>query len=133
MARTAITGVTAFPNGATTQPAPVAIDQANGMVVPAEPASTYGVFPRPASGNRKILIIANTFAGVKTVTFRAGVNPPAFRAPIGDMTLSVPASTTVYVPMPEAARFAQADGSINVDFQSGITGTITFVGVAPGA
>lgn len=98
-----------------------AIDQANGMNVVTASESI------PAKGEAEdvILIVTNTFTSAENVIVRAGAGPvPAFRASLGDLTVSVPASGTMMVGPFETARFAQADGSLNVDFGAGITGTI---------
>lgn len=98
-----------------------AIDQANGMNVQVISESV------PAKGEAEdvILIVANTYTAAENVIVRAGAGPvPAFRASLGDLTVAVPASSTAIVGPFESARFAQADGSLNVDFSAGITGTI---------
>jgi len=96
----------------------------------AEPAGTAIV---PANGasiaaggdTRKLLIrVTNTHSSDHTVTIRAGVNPPAFRRGIGDAAITVPATTGVRYITAESARFAQADGSIWLDFDTGMTGKV---------
>jgi len=128
MARTALTLQQALPGAATTQSAPQAIDVANGMSLSVA-ASVYGAFPRPAAGGRTLLIVTNTVASIKTIILRAGVNPPSFRGPLGDITLNLPASSTVYIPLPDPSRITQADGSFNIDFGAATAGTISAVGL----
>src|SRR5260370_30100354 len=99
------------------------------MVLAAPLAAAYGITPRPATPDRTLWIINNTTVSSKVVTFRKGINPPAFRADIGDLNLTLAASTTYYIPSPDPSRFEQADGSINVDFAAGMTGTIAVVGL----
>lgn len=130
MARTAITWTQALPGQATVQPAPQAIDQANGMNL-SQPASVYGTFPRVAGASRTVLIVNNTTVSSKVITFRAGANPPSMRAALGDINFTLNASTVYYIDMPDPARCTQADGSFNVDFASGMTGTISAVGMPP--
>ena len=131
MARTALTLQQALPGAATTQTAPQAIDQVNGMnlAILASGAGGYGTFPRPAAGQRWLLIVTNSVASIKTIIFRAGSNPPSFRGPLGDITLNLPASSTVYVPLPDPSRITQADGSFNIDFGAATAGTISAVGM----
>lgn len=102
------------------------IDQPNGMNVQVISESI------PAKGEAQdiLLIVANTAAAAHNVIVRAGAGPvPAFRASLGDLTVSVPASGTALVGPFETARFAQSDGSLNVDFDASTTGTIVAVRV----
>lgn len=120
MARTSLPITTLTAAGAAA-PAGTAIDQANGMVI----STTQTGFPAARTGSRLILEVFNTFAGIKTVIVRAGAKPPAQRSDLGDLTANIAASTgrTLIGPL-DTSRFAQADGSINVDFGSGTTGTV---------
>jgi len=115
MPRTVINVLTPARNAAAVD-ADTVIDQANGMYIPA------------TAPTRDILVrVVNSFAGAKTVTFRAGVNPPATSAGQGDLTVSLAqAATPVHFHI-ESARFAQANGTINVDFEAGATGKITVI------
>ena len=126
MARTALPVTSAVANGIVS-PTPTAIDQANGMVI----TMPAGTIPTEASTDRLILVVNNTFAGTKTVTLRAGANNqylnyPASRAALGDLVLTAPASGISYLGPFELSRFTQGGSpeTLNVDFQSGITGTI---------
>jgi hypothetical protein len=120
MARTNLPLTALVGNSGVAEPAGTAIDQANGMVI--NLASTAV----PAAGGPRHLIIQvkNTFAGTKVATIRAGANPPSMRAALGDITFTCPASANTFLGPFEAARVLQADGTINIDFASGITGTI---------
>lgn len=123
MARTAI-AVSTLPGVAAAglvDPAGTAIDQANGMNV----ALASGALPAAPAARHLFLRVNNSAAGVHVATVRAGVNPPSFRAGIGDLAVSIPATSTKWIGPLEAARFVQADGSVNVDFDAGTTGTIT--------
>jgi hypothetical protein len=119
MARTNL-AVTTLAQAGLIQPAGTAIDQANGMNIPIQSSA----IPAAEDAYGLIIQVANTFAGTKTVTIRAGVQPPAFRNLLGDLVVSATTTSTWLIGPIEPARFAQADGSINVDFQAGITGTI---------
>ena len=121
MARTAITRRNLVPNGGLLAPTADTIDQANGMSL----AITNTGVPAGPDMDMVILKVDNSAAGAHNVIIRAGVNPPAFRAGLGDLTVSVTNGTTKYVGPFEPARFKQADGSLNVDFDSGFSGTIT--------
>lgn len=112
----AITPLT--PDAGTAQPAGTTIVVANGAVI------------NGAGDTKRLLVrVANTFAGAKIVTFKAGVNPPAPRKGLGDLAASVPASTGVSLFVLESARFLQADGSIQIDFEAGMTGNVSAVRV----
>jgi hypothetical protein len=118
MPRDAVAVTALTKNAKTNQPAGTAIAPANGANI-------------PVTGDTRDLLVrvTNTFAGAKNVAFKAGASPPALHAGVGDLVLSVPASTgDILVPI-ESARFAQADGSINVDFETGMTGIISAVRV----
>lgn len=88
----------------------------------AQAVDTTGTVPVLAKGDlsRLYITIVNLAAVVLTVTVKAGVNPPAVRAGIGDLVIAMPATGTsgdkkIIGPL-ESARFAQADGSVNVLF-----------------
>ena len=97
------------------------IDQANGMNL----ALASSAIPSAANTDKLVLVVDNTAAGAHNFILRAGAsNPPAFRAGLGDLTISVGATTTVYIGPFDYARFVQSDGSLNIDFDAGTTGTI---------
>ena len=128
MARTNVPTTTLTPNNGTAAPAGTAIDVTNGMNVQF-PAISIPAAPTLADC---ILVVSNTVASAKTVIIRAGqgggINAgPAFRAGIGDLTVNLPASSTVYVGPLESARFSQNDGSLNVDFGAATAGTVTAI------
>ncbi len=96
----------------------------------AEPAGTSIV---PANGatiaaggdTRKLIVrVTNTHGSDHVVTVRAGANPPAFRQGIGDASVTVAATTGVQYLTIESARFVQSDGSVHLDFDTGMTGTV---------
>ena len=122
MARTNLPLSTLVPNGVIDIPAGTTIDQTNGMNVQL-PATAL---PAAPGMDNLFLYVATTNGADKTVTIRAGVNPPAFRSAMGDLVVTAHNASGGGVIGPlESARFAQADGSVNVDFASGITGKIT--------
>lgn len=103
------------------QPAGTAIDQANGMNV----ALASSAIPSASGADRLILQVANTAASPFNFILRAGAsNPPAFRSGLGDLTVSVTNATTKLIGPFDPARFVQTDGSLNIDFGVGFTGTI---------
>ena len=110
MARTAIP-VTALAADAGTVPATTAVDPTNDHVVtPAGPT------------DRLLFHLKNTAGAGKTFTFKAGVNPPAFRKDLGDLIVSLAATTGEQFVVIESARFMQADGTLNLDVEAGATG-----------
>jgi len=113
MARDAVTVTALALNAVTNTPAGTTISTTNGAVI------------TPGGAARKLLIrITNTITNAtKTATIKAGVNPPALQQAVGDLALVVPQSGDVLVTL-ESARFMQADGTINVDFSTGMTGKI---------
>ena len=72
--------------------------------------------------DRLVLRVDQTFAGTLNLTVRAGVYPPAFRQGMGDLVLAL--TQAKHIIFLEAARFVQADGSINIDYQATMTGTV---------
>lgn len=102
-------------------PAGTAIDQPNGMNV----VLASGAIPAAPTARNLFLRVANTAAAPHNAIIRAGAYPPAFRSGLGDLLVSVTNATTKWIGPLEAARFAQADGSINLDFDASFTGTIT--------
>jgi hypothetical protein len=123
MARTNLPTHSLVPNGAIAAPAGTAIDATNGMniVFP-----TTGI-PAGPNGADLFLIVNNTYTAAENVTIDAGVNPPAFRNGIGALVVSVGASGTEYIGPFDTARFAQSDGSLNLDFGAAMTGTVTAI------
>lgn len=105
MTRDAIAIVAPALNAATVWGAGTTIDPANDAVV-SPGGNTQNLFLR----------ITNTHGAEKTVTIKAGDNPPAFRAGLGDLQVTVAATSgDVIIPL-ESARFVQDDGTILVDF-----------------
>lgn len=139
MARTNLPLTTLTPNSAVLNTAGTAVDQANGMYV----QMTSSGIPAPGSLERLILYVTNTFAGVGTVTVRAGIyvlstpifasmvkssypNVPGFESAKGDLvTGNLTASTGIAFIGPfEVARFINQDNAIALDFSASFAGLI---------
>lgn len=127
MARTNLPLTNLTANGAVLNNAGTAIDATNGMNIQL-PTNTV---PAPGDADHLVLYVQNTTAATKTVTVRAGVGGgptpgPAFRSGLGDFVsgnLSATTGTAFVGPL-DPSRFLQTDGSINIDFASGTTGTV---------
>ena len=119
MARTNLPLTTLDPVNAQTAPATTAIDVANGMNI----ALASSAVPSASSSWDLVIVYNNTFAGAKSIIVRAGANPPSSRASKGDLSISNTTQVSYVGPF-EPARFLQADGSINIDFTAGTTGTV---------
>lgn len=88
-----------------------AIDTSNGHQIAAGDAA------------HKILVfVDNTGTVDGTVTVKAGDNPPALRAGLGDLEIEVAGSARSFF-MLESARFAQSNGDIEIDI-AGCSGNI---------
>ena len=102
-------------------PTATTADQANGMNI----ALASGAIPSAPGAELLLLRVANTAATPLACTVRAGAYPPAFESQKGDLSVTITNATTRWIGPFEYARHAQADGSINVDFASGFTGSVT--------
>jgi hypothetical protein len=122
MARTNVPLTTLVANSSIDIAIGTAIDQGNGMNV----AFTLTGFPAGANSNLMFLLVETTNGADKTVTIKKGVDPPAFFSEQGDLVVTAHAATGGCLIGPLLpVRFAQSNDSINIDFQSGITGWIT--------
>ena len=95
-----------------------------------------GIQIKEASKNKNnslAIVIENTAASASSVTFVAGDTYP--NSMLGDLDISVPATTTIVCQIQDLSRFENRDGSINLNFGSGFTGNIYSVarraGIAP--
>ena len=85
---------------------------------------TAGTVPIKAvdlEGRADLLVLDVTETGTTNtfvLTFKAGDNPPAIRAPVGDLEISLAASEHKVIGPLEAARFLKNDGDIDVAFSS---------------
>jgi hypothetical protein len=121
MARDAV-AITPLASGAgTTNPAGTAITPANGANI-----------PNTGDTSRLVVRVTNTNGTQRTVTFKAGASPPAVRSGLGDLAVVVPATTGDKLVVLESARFAKADGSIDVDFEASMAGVISAVRIPKG-
>jgi hypothetical protein len=95
--------------------APTTLDKPNGHML------------GPLDGNKLILLFHLSAAtAADTITLKAGVNPPAMRASIGDLvyTCAGGAAEVVIGPI-ENARYKQADGKFYIDLAGAtIAGTV---------
>jgi len=80
---------------------------------------------------RLLVRIQNTTAATKKVTIKAGVNPPALRAGLGDLVITMLEKTDEVIVI-ESARFSQVDGTVLVDFEAGMTGKISAIRLPKG-
>lgn len=86
---------------------------------------TNGVSVTGAIPEQTLIRVANTEGSTNTLTVQSGANPPALAAGLGDLVVTVAATTGVqYVGPFEGGRFMQSDGSLWLDFETGMTGTI---------
>lgn len=113
MPRDAVTVTDLAANAGTSEPAGTTITPANGANI-----ANFG------EGDSVVVRVTNTNGTDRTVTIKAGVNPPAVREGLGDLAVVVPASTGVKYLVLETARFCKADGSIDVDFETSMAGKI---------
>lgn len=108
------------------------VDPTNGHVISLPTSDALG----QSKGKTQLLILrlVNTFAGSKTVTIKAAAAPTAgsdFYAPFhdqsakGDLAIVMASQNDVsYVAGLDSSRFAQADGTLWVDYAAAMTGTI---------
>src|SRR5687768_718167 len=86
---------------------------------------TNGVVVAAAHPERTLIRVTNTEGSTNTVTVNAGDNPPAYAAGSGALVVTVAATSGIqYIGPFESGRFLQSDGTIEVDFESGMTGAI---------
>lgn len=100
-------------------PTTTAVDVANGHNL----ALSSSAIPSGSNAYDLVIVFNQTFAGSKNIIVRAGANPPSFRAARGDLQVAANAQVAYVGPL-EPARFMQSDGSINIDYDSGTTGTV---------
>lgn len=126
MARTNVP-LSTFTSGADLNDAGTSVDQANGMNI----ALASTAIPAAPGSEKLLLYVTNTAGATHTVTVRAGVGGgatagAAMRSGLGDYTTGNLTATTgsAFIGPFDSSRFAQADGSINLDFDAGFTGKI---------
>ena len=117
MARTSVTPRALVANGN--------LNGASGATTIDSTLVTNGVTIPDAEPERTIIRVTNTEGSTNVVTVRAGDSPPALAANLGDLAVTVAATTGVqYLGPFESGRFVQADGSMEIDFETGMTGAI---------
>lgn len=117
MARTALTPTVLTANTSTADPAGDDLDATNSHVfTPTSPLDEY------------LIRVTNTTASTKTLTVKAGDNPPADAAGAGDLVVSLTAGNVTaqvkWVGPLTSSRFIQNDGTVNLDVASAMTGKI---------
>lgn len=116
MARTAVTITSLSANAATADPAGVNLDATNDHVL------------TPTCPLHEIVIeVTHTTASEKSLTIKAGDNPPANASGQGDLVTAFDAGDSTAVVkhfVLSSDRFLQDDGTVNIDVPSGMTGKI---------
>lgn len=121
MARTNIPLTALVANSSVAQPAGTNVDPTNGHNILAAGLT-----------QRVILRINNTTVGAKNVTIKKGDAGPGQRVNLGDVVIACAGSTVYFAGPFESARFVQDDGSIDIDCEAGMTGTIAALQVPGG-
>lgn len=86
---------------------------------------TNGVSVTAATPEQMVIRVTNTEGSTNVVTIAAGAYPPAWAKGFGALAVTLAATTGVQFIGPlESARFLQADGTIWIDFETGMTGAI---------
>jgi len=117
MARTAIVPRALIKNGN--------LNGATGAITIDATLVTNGATVAAAQPERTLIRVTNTEASTNVVTIAAGDNPPALRAGQGALAVTVAASTGVqYLGPFESDKYLQDDGSMSIDFETGMTGAI---------
>ncbi len=109
---------------------------ASAAVAPQTVTVANGIQIKDAAKNKNnslAIVIENTAASESTVTFIAGDTYP--NSMLGDLAVDIDAASTMVCQIQDLSRFENRDGSINLDFKSGFTGSIYAVakraGIAP--
>lgn len=90
------------------------IDPANGAYIPA------------LSRTRDLFLYVKNTGAVGTVFIQPGISTyaaPAFRSGLGTVSVVIPGTAERYITI-ESARHVQLNGDINIDYNTGMTGTI---------
>lgn len=101
------------------------IDAGTDLVAGTAIAPADGATIAAAGNTRKLLIwVSNTESAAYDVTLTAPTaNPNAPRSALGNVVYEVGAGEEAFFVI-ESARFAQSDGAIYVDFETGMTGFV---------
>ncbi|MGA4989876.1 hypothetical protein [Nonomuraea bangladeshensis] len=117
MARTAVTPRALVANGG--------LNGATGATTIDSTLVTNGVVINSADPEHILIRVTNTEGSTNVVTVRAGDYPPAWASGQGDLAVTVAATTGVqYIGPFESGRFLQGNGSMEIDFETGMTGAI---------
>ena len=114
MARTDVPIIDASRNAVTTA-TPTAADATNGHKIQVD-----------GGCRRVVLVVKQTAATAKTVTVKAGANPPAWATDADLVSSALAQNATVAISL-DFAKFVQSNGDINVDLQAGFTGEISAI------
>lgn len=89
-------------------------------------ADAYAVITPTGPLEEMVILISNTVAGAIVPVVKAGANPPASSAGLGDLTLTTLANTSGrgILPPLESARFLQANGTLRIYFPVSATGYV---------
>lgn len=87
----------------------------NGVKVPSITAGQTRSFPELTL----LRVVNGATAG--NVVVKAGVNPPAAAASLGDLTIAVAANATQWIGPFESGRFLQGDGGLLVETSQAMT------------
>lgn len=79
-----------------------------------------------ADAGRLLLLLNNTTAATKKITIKKGESPPAVRKGLGDLVVTMAEKTQQVVAI-ESARFAKADGTIEVSCEGSMTGFLSAI------
>lgn len=117
MPRTAIVPRALVANGS--------LDGATGPTTIDATLVTNGVVVASVEPERTLIRVTNTEGSTNVVTVRKGDNPPALAAGQGDLAVTVAATTGVrYIGPLESGKYLQNDGTLEIDFETGMTGAI---------
>jgi len=91
---------------------------------------TNGVSVTAAVPEQMVIRVTNTEGSTNVVTVQAGAYPPAWAQGLGALAVTVAATSGVqYIGPLESARYLQADGTLWIDFETGMTGAIDILTV----
>jgi multidrug efflux pump subunit AcrA (membrane-fusion protein) len=108
-----------------TQSKTAVTDAAIGLGTAIATGNTHVITPAGPLEEMEIRV-ANTTGTTKTVTVKAGVKPAADAMGQGDFVSAAIAATTGIVLLPplSSSRFLQANGTVRIDVETGMTGFI---------
>jgi len=98
----------------------------NGTVGTAIVASQTAVITPTGPLEDMVILYSNTYGGAIVPVVKAGDDPPAMSAGLGDLTLTTLANTTGWGILPplESARFLQNNGTLRISFPANAAGYI---------